>query len=158
MPIRRATYTIGVLEKRAGVPVAPVPDDLAVDGVDELLKAFVAYAFSQWPEDFTAALRNSPGRTFLIQAEATPDSGQATGNPATSWRVTTAPARLTVEGGPGQEPADAAAPDVTISGSPATILRWAWNRETPGEPSPVRIEGNAEALAEFRQCVVEATQ
>jgi uncharacterized protein (TIGR03083 family) len=139
-------------ELGTGAPIAPVPADLAVDGVDELLKVFVAYAFSRWPEDFTEALQNSPGHTFLIQTEPTP------GTPTVSWRVTTAPDRLTVEGGPGEKILTAPAPDVTISGGPADILRWSWNRETPGETSPVRIEGNAEALAEFRQCVVEATQ
>jgi hypothetical protein len=70
----------------------------------------------------------------------------------------TGPDLLTVEGSPGEKLADAATPDVTISGAPTDILRWAWNRETPGEPSPVRIEGNAGALAEFRACVVAATQ
>jgi uncharacterized protein (TIGR03083 family) len=139
-------------ELGAGAPIAPVPADLAVDGVDELLKVFVAYAFSQWPEDFTEALQNSPGHTFLIQTEATPDT------PSVSWRVTTAPDRLTVEGGPGEKTLTVPTLDVTISGTPAAILRWAWNRETPGEASPVRIEGNTEALTEFRQCVVEATQ
>jgi hypothetical protein len=72
--------------------------------------------------------------------------------------VRTAPEYLTVEGGPGESVAGSAVPDVTVSGTPVDILRWAWNRETPGEASPVRIEGNAEALSELRQCVVEATQ
>ena len=49
-------------------------------------------------------------------------------------------------------------PDVTVSGTPTDVLRWAWNRETPGEPSRVTIEGDADALAEFRHCVVIATQ
>jgi uncharacterized protein (TIGR03083 family) len=139
-------------ELGAGAPVAPVPDDLAVDGVDELLKVFVAYAFSKWPEDFTEALKGSPGRTFLIQTDATQDA------PSVSWVVRTAPYSLTVEGGTDEKHPDAVAPDVTISGTPTDILRWAWNRETPGEASPVRISGDAEALAELRQCVVEATQ
>jgi uncharacterized protein (TIGR03083 family) len=139
-------------ELGAGASIAPVPDDLAVDGIDELLKVFVAYAFSKWPEDFTEALKNSPGRAFLIRTET------AAGPPSASWLVKTAPDHLAVEGGPGGELAGSAAPDVTVSGTPADILRWAWNRETPGEASPVRIEGKAEALAEFRQCVVEATQ
>ena len=70
----------------------------------------------------------------------------------------TAPGQLTVEGGPGEKIGDAATPDVTVSGTPTDVLRWAWNRETPGEPSRVRIDGNADALAEFRACVVAATQ
>jgi uncharacterized protein (TIGR03083 family) len=139
-------------ELGAGASIAPVPDDLAVDGVDELLKVFVAYAFSEWPEDFTEALKGSPGHAFLIRTDATADC------PSVSWLVMTGPDQLTIEGGPGEKLADAATPDVTIGGAPTDILRWAWNRETPGEPSPVRIEGDARALAEFRACVVAATQ
>jgi len=139
-------------ELGAGAAIAPVPDDLAIDGVDELLKVFVAYSFTGWPEDFGEALKDSPGRAYLIRADATADSASV------SWLVKTGTDHLTVEGGPGEKIADTAAPDVTISGAPADILRWAWNRETPGEPSPVRIEGNAGGLAEFRACVVAATQ
>ena len=125
---------------------------LAVDGVDELLKVFVAYAFSKWPEDFTEALKSSPGHVFLIRTDATTDS------PSVSWLVRTGPDHLTVAGGPAEKADDTVTPDVTISGTPTAVLRWAWNREAPGEASPVRIEGNAGALTEFRQCVVEATQ
>lgn len=145
--IHRIDAELGV-----GAMVAPVPDDLAVDGVDELLKVFVAYAFSQWPEEFTEALKDSPGHTFLIQTDSDQDT------PGASWVVKTAPDRLTVDGGPGEILSGSAQPDVTISGAPADILRWAWNRETPGAASPVRIEGNADALSELRQCVVVATQ
>jgi uncharacterized protein (TIGR03083 family) len=139
-------------ELGAGASIAPVPDDLAVDGIDELLKVFVAYAFGKWPEDFTEALKNSPGHAFLIRTDP------AAGALGVSWLVRTAPEYLTVEGGPGESAAGSAVPDATVSGTPADILRWAWNRETPGETSPVRIEGKAAALTEFRQCVVEATQ
>ena len=48
--------------------------------------------------------------------------------------------------------------DVTVSGTPAALLRWAWNRESADEASGVTIEGGSEALAEFRRCVVIATQ
>jgi uncharacterized protein (TIGR03083 family) len=139
-------------ELGAGAAVAAVPDDLAVDGVDELLKVFVVYAFSKWPEDFTEALKNSPGRTFRIQTDATADRSSV------SWLVRTAPDHLTVQGGPGEKVDNRVTPDVTVSGTPTDILRWGWNRETPGAPMPTRIEGNAAAVAEFRQCVVEATQ
>ena len=143
-------------ELAAGVPVAPVPDDLAIDGIDELLRVFVAYAFSRWPEDFTEALKNSPGRTFLIRTDATADS------PSVSWLVQTAPDNLVVKGGPDEKPDETATPDVTISGSPPEVLRWVWNREAPGklpdDAASVGIDGNVEALTEFRQCVVEGTQ
>lgn len=141
-------------ELGAGATIAPVPDDLAADGVDELLKVFVAYSFSKWPEDFTEALRDSPGHAFLIRAEA----ATATESPSESWLVETGPDHLVVEGGPGSRVVDSRTPDVTVSGPPTDMLRWAWNRETPGEASPVRVEGNADALTELCRCVVEATQ
>jgi uncharacterized protein (TIGR03083 family) len=141
-------------ELGAGATIAPVPDDLAADGVDELLKVFVAYSFSKWPEDFSEALQDSPGHAFLIRAEAAATAE----SPSGSWLVKTGPDHLVVEGGQGSSVVDSRAPDVTVSGTPADVLRWAWNRETPGAASLVRVEGNTEALTELRRCVVEATQ
>lgn len=132
--------------------VTPVADDLAIDGIDELLKVFVSYSVSNWARYFTEALADSPGHSFLITADAT------TASPSVSWLVTMAPGRFSVEGGPGERISGTVTPDVTVSGAPAAVLRWAWNRETPGEPSLVTIGGDAGALAEFQRCVVIATQ
>jgi hypothetical protein len=139
-------------ELGAGAVVSPVPDDLALDGIDELLKVFVAYSVTEWGDYFTAALADSPGRTYQVQTTATADV------PAVAWRIKTSPGHFAVEGGPGEMLADEAATDVIISGIPADVLRWAWNRETPGEPSRVAVEGSPVALAELRRCVVMATQ
>jgi uncharacterized protein (TIGR03083 family) len=139
-------------ELGAGAPVTPVPADLAIDGVDELLKVFVAYAVLVWPADFTVALGNSPGRTDKIQTDATVDA------PGSAWQVKTSPGRFTVQGGPSQTITDITAPDLTVDGAPTDVLRWAWNRETPGAVSPLRIGGDVAGLMEFRACVVEATQ
>lgn len=144
--IHRIDAELGV-----GVPVSPVPDDLAVDGIDELLKVFVAYSVSKWTDYFTEALKDVPARTYLIKADATAQS------PGVSWLVSTSPGQFDVTGGPGEQ-LDEATPDVTVSGTPTDILRWAWNRETPGEPSRVITSDHAAALAEFRRCVVIATQ
>ena len=139
-------------ELGAGAAIAPVPDDLAADGVDELLKVFVGYSVEAVGDYFAEALANSPGRVYQIETTAT------AGTPSVGWIVRTSPGHFTVEGGPGEKPADDPAPDVTIAGSPTDMLRWAWNRETPGEPSRVTVEGSEEALAEFGRCVVIATQ
>ena len=133
-------------ELGAGTPVDLIPQDLALDGIDELFNVFVAYGFSQWPEEFTEALQNSPGRTYVINAAET------------SWTITTSPTELTVTGGPGTAFTIPGTPDAIVSGSSPTILRWAWNRETPGTPTPLTIKGTPEALTELRQCVVAATQ
>src|SRR5262249_57802409 len=56
-------------ELGTGQPVAPVPTDLAVDGIDELLKVFVAYSVAEWAGYFTEILAGSPGRTFAVRAD-----------------------------------------------------------------------------------------
>jgi uncharacterized protein (TIGR03083 family) len=117
-------------ELGAGASIAPVSDDLAVDGIDELLKVFVAYAFGKWPEDFTEALKNSPGHTFLIRTETVP------GTPGVSWLVKTAPDYLTVEGGPGEGLAGAAAPDVTVSGTRPIPSAGPGTAKPPGRRAP----------------------
>jgi uncharacterized protein (TIGR03083 family) len=128
-------------ELGTGQPVAPVPADLAVDGIDELLKVFVAYSVAGWAGDFTDILANSPGRTYTVRTDGA------------AWRARSGPGLFTVADGPGSD-----APNVTVSGAPTAVLRWLWNREGPGEPSGVTVEGPTEAVAELRRCIVTATQ
>lgn len=139
-------------ELAAGAAIAPVPVDLAVDGIDELLKVFVGYAVDAWGDYFTEALADSPGRAYKIETTATAD------RPSVTWLVRTSPGRFAVDGGPAGRPAEDSAADVTVSGTPTDVLRWSWNRETPGEPSRVTVDGSEEALAEFGRCVAIATQ
>jgi uncharacterized protein (TIGR03083 family) len=133
-------------ELGAGAPVAPIPDDLAIDGVDELLKTFIAFAVREWPEDFAAFLPDTGGYSYAIATDGA------------LWRVRTSPNAFDVTSGPGLTGADDGPADVTISGTPAALLRWAWNRETPGAASEVIVAGSGAALAEWHQIVVEATQ
>lgn len=128
-------------ELAAGQSVEPVPDDLAVDGVDELFKVFVAYSVREWGEEFTDTLASSPGRTFAVRTEGA------------AWRLRTAPGVFTVEDGDDGSPAD-----VTLEGPPEALLRRLWNREGGGTASRVTVTGAPEALAELRGCVVTATQ
>jgi uncharacterized protein (TIGR03083 family) len=121
-------------------PIAPVPEDLAVDGIDELLKVFVAYGVTEWGSYFTDILDGSPGRTYAVRTDGA------------AWRVRTGPGLFAVEDG------DDDAADVIVSGSPTAVLRWAWNREGADEPSAVTVEGTPAALDELRRCVVTATQ
>jgi uncharacterized protein (TIGR03083 family) len=128
-------------ELGTGQPVTPVPADLAVDGIDELLKVFLAYSIGAWGDYFTDALAGSPGRTYTVR------TGGAT------WRVRTGPGLVAVEDGAGDNTAD-----VTVSGPPTAMLRWVWNREGAGEPGGVTVEGAPEAVEELRRCIVIATQ
>ncbi|GIF72366.1 maleylpyruvate isomerase family mycothiol-dependent enzyme [Asanoa siamensis] len=124
-------------ELGAGQPVAPIPADLAVDGVDELLKVFVAYCVGEWTSSFKEVLDGSPGRTFALRTDGA------------AWTVRTAPGTFTVDDG------DARAVDVTISGPPAALLRWVWHRQPGAE---VTVTGAAEALDELHGCITIATQ
>lgn len=128
-------------ELATGQPVAPVPADLAVDGIDELLKVFVAYSVDEWSDYFTDILAGSPGRTYAVRTDGA------------AWRVRTGPGLFEVEDGAGDD-----APDVTVSGPPTAVLRWVWNREGAGGPGGVTVEGAPEAVEELRRCIVVATQ
>ena len=125
-------------ELGAGQQVAPIPDDLAVDGIDELLNVFVAYGVAEWADYFADILAGSPGRRYSIRADGA------------AWRVRTGPGLFEVEDG------SAGPADVTVSGSPAAVLRWVWNRETG--PSGVTVEGAPEAVDELKRCIRTATQ
>ncbi len=125
-------------ELGAGAPVAPVPDDLAVDGSTSSSRSSSPTPSASGPSTSPRPCRTLPGVRFLIQADATADS------PSVSWLVRTAPGPLHGRrAAPREKLADAAEPDVTISGAPTDVLRWAWNRETPGEPSPVTDRGRS---------------
>src|SRR5262249_40212627 len=111
-------------ELGTGQPVAPVPADLAVDGIDELLKVFVAYSVAEWAGYFTEILAGSPGRTFAVRADGA------------AWRVETGPGLFAVAAGAGDE-----APPRTPSGPPAAVLRWA--RDPGGARGPRRANAQA---------------
>src|ERR1700761_5538801 len=65
-------------ELACGMLVSPVPEDLSIDGIDELLTIFLGWSFTQWPEEFTAALKDSPGHRFLVRADGTSESATVT--------------------------------------------------------------------------------
>ena len=132
-------------ELGADAPIAPIPDDLAIDGIDELLKAFVAYDAKKYPDDYTEALANKPARSYNITTDGV------------EWLVGTSPGTFSVGGGPGMTVAAVTNTDATITGTPTALLRWAWNRATPGEPPAVTIKGNPD-LTELRHCITTATQ
>ncbi|MEU6848073.1 maleylpyruvate isomerase family mycothiol-dependent enzyme [Streptomyces sp. NPDC046716] len=131
-------------ELAAGQQIAPVPEDLAVDGIDELLKVFTQFAVSEYGNYFTDVLAGSPGHSIDIHA---------LGTKAAAWRITTGPARFTVTDGTDDTP-----PDLTLSAPPAALLRDLWNRQSPDAPSPVTTTGPQEPLQELRSCLTIATQ
>lgn len=129
-------------ELAAGLPVAPVPDDLALDGVDELLRVFLAFGVAEWGSYFTDILAGSPGRTFELR------SGDR------AWLVTTGPGKAEVQ----DCTSGTADADVTVTGPPAALLRWVWGREAATDADVVTVDGPSEAVEELRRCITVATQ
>jgi uncharacterized protein (TIGR03083 family) len=125
------------------VPIAKVPDDLATDGIDEVLKLFVGYGSRAWTEHFEPVLAGAKGRTVSVRL----DNGPA-------WLLRTDPTGVDVTD-------STASADVTISGTPVAVLRWLWARDstpTADAPSPVRVDGDEDAVKELRQLLAASTQ
>lgn len=125
-------------ELAAGQPIAPVPDDLARDGIDEVLRVFLAYSVEEWGDYFREILDASPGWAVAVQADGR------------SWLVRGGATGVTVDEG------EADAPDATVSGRPEAVLRWLWNRDA-GQDEVV-VDGSSDALGVLRRCLVVATQ
>jgi len=129
-------------EQAAGLPVTAVPDDLAVDGVDEVLKRFLAYESVGWPDEFAQLkgghLASEDGRDTI-----TVTAGQA------AWTLRPSPRGVAVEDGAGDHPR------VAIEAAPDPMLRWSWGRT--GDDA-VRVTGDREWADYLRRMLAEVTQ
>lgn len=132
-------------ELALGVPVAPIPDDLAIDGIDEVLKLFVGYGSHAWLEDFKPVLAGAESRTVIIGVDGGP-----------GWLVRTEVTGVDVSDA---DPAAAASTPVgaTVSGGSVGVLRWVWARESPGV-SEAQVEGDEATLTELRDVLAASTQ
>ncbi|HEY0699289.1 MAG TPA: maleylpyruvate isomerase family mycothiol-dependent enzyme [Micromonospora sp.] len=124
-------------ELAAGAPIADIPDDLAVDGIDEVLVCFLAYASRQWPQAFESVLPAADLRVRIGVAGRT-------------WLVLMSPSGVEVQPEPG-----ALAADATVTGTPADVLRWLWRR---ADDSAVRVEGDPGAARLLHTAMSPATQ
>jgi uncharacterized protein (TIGR03083 family) len=124
----------------AGEPLTPAPDDLAIDGVDEVLVRFLAYGAAQWPAEY-AAVEN-----HLAGAEGT-DSVVVSAGPA-AWTVRPVPASVGVTDG-GDEAARA-----VVSAAPDAMLRWLWGRA--GDDA-VTVSGDPAWAAYLRRLLAALT-
>jgi uncharacterized protein (TIGR03083 family) len=150
-------------ELAAGAAITPVPDDLGTDGVDEVLKVFLAPEAAGWPDEFAALpgghLAGDDGKDAIV-VTACPGSGNpvsgnpVSGNPASgnpvSWTLRPAPRSVTVTDG-----ADQDGVRVTLSGPPGTVLRWMWGR---ADDDAVTIAGDRAWAGYLRRMLVPATQ
>jgi uncharacterized protein (TIGR03083 family) len=98
-------------ELAAGLPVTPVPDDLALDGVDEVLKRFLAYD-AEALDDLEGGHLAGDGSQDAITVLA----GQ------TAWAVRPSPREVVVDDGAADNPR------VVVRAAPDPMLRWLWGR------------------------------
>jgi uncharacterized protein (TIGR03083 family) len=128
-------------ELAAGVALADIPDDLAVDGADEVLVRFLSYGSFEYPEYFDRLVRAAgpdgrDGRAVRV------DAGDY------SWSVRLATTGIAVS----TQPDDTAA---RVSGAPVDILLWLWRRV---DDTAVKIDGDADLVATLRRLLGVATQ
>lgn len=126
-------------ELAAGLPVTPVPDDLAADGVDEVLKRMLAYGSVTWPEDFAEI----EGGHLAGPGEITVAAGQA------AWTVRPSPHAVEVEDGASDDPR------VVVDGPAGNVLRWLWGRAAD---DAIRIAGDAAWADYLRRLLAVVTQ
>jgi uncharacterized protein (TIGR03083 family) len=124
-------------ELTAEAPVSPIPADLALDGIDEFLKIFMAYGSALRRDRLGDLLESPDQRMLLVSTEATAHE------PARAWTVAAHPDGISTADARPDEP-DAA---LTIFGRPAAVLRWLWNRP---EADAVHIAGDPLLLAQFQ--------
>ena len=123
-------------ELAASVEHAPIPADLADDGIDELLTCFLSYATTEYPEELAGDLAECDGRTVQIATE--------TGG----WQVQLGPEEITVEHGHSDAEAG-------VSGEAGAVLRWVWRRAAD---DVVQLDGNRWVLGKLRAILGDTTQ
>ncbi|GAA5197853.1 maleylpyruvate isomerase family mycothiol-dependent enzyme [Rugosimonospora acidiphila] len=117
--------------------VSEIPEELAVDGIDEVLERFLVYGSHRWTEDFAPVLPERDQPPVLV---ATDGYG---------WLVRATPDGATI---------DIATPRTTapasVCGDPVPLLLWLWRRADDG----VEVEGDQGIIDELRALLCAATQ
>ena len=132
-------------ELAAGLPISPIPADLALDGIDEILKLFIAYGSMTWREQLGELLDDPDRHRVLITTEPTDREL------ARAWTVAAHPDSVSAVDASPNEPDTA----LTVFGRPAAVLRWLWNRP---EPDAVHIAGDPLLLVQFQALKHALTQ
>ena len=113
-----------------------IDPDLAVDGVDEVLRVMLG---GPWWADYDtehpvdATVRIEAGRRYWLAAVG-PDSVTVTDDSV--------------------DPSELTEPAAGISGDPESVLLWLWGRRADGA---VTLDGDAEVIREFRARLAECT-
>jgi uncharacterized protein (TIGR03083 family) len=155
-------------ELAVGASSRPVPDDLAFDGIEEILVIFLRWACEQWPEDFADTLSQGDGSVlvsagtadWLVRWDATRVTLGPTapaGGDLVSEAVAASGGLAPVEPNyaAGSQPEPLSAPLATVSGSPEAVLRWLWRR---AGDEVVAISGDVGKVAQMRTLLEAGTQ
>jgi uncharacterized protein (TIGR03083 family) len=121
----------------AGEALAAIPDDLAYDGIDEVLVVFLSYASRKWHDEF-AGLLPSTGETVLVTA-----GGRG-------WLV-----RIEADGISVETASPATDAQAAVSGTPQQVLLWLWRRTAEYS---ARRSGDETVLGRLWQLLRIATQ
>jgi uncharacterized protein (TIGR03083 family) len=124
-------------ELAAGQPVAAIPDDLALDGIDEVLVVFLSYQSRRW-HDYFAERLPAAAETVLVRA------GDRV------WLVRSDGEGVSVE--PASPTTDTQA---IVSGTPQQVLLWLWRRTADDS---VQRSGDETVVGRLRQLLETATQ
>jgi uncharacterized protein (TIGR03083 family) len=119
--------------------VTPVDQQLAVDGVDEVLQLMIE---GDWSED------TSPEEWGHVSPDAGAGKSIVVRTGPAAWTVGLAADRIDVTVGAGRS-------DAVLTGEPSELLLWLWGRR--GD-SAVRVTGDEAAVAALRDRLKIATQ
>ena len=125
-------------QQAAGLPVTVVPDDLAVDGVDEVLNRFLGYDVEALDQ-----VKGGHLATDGSQDTITVLAGQA------AWTVRPSPSKVVIEDGASNDPR------VVIAAPPDPMLRWLWGR---ADDNAVRVSGDLAWADYLRRMLTAVTQ
>jgi uncharacterized protein (TIGR03083 family) len=115
-------------ELAAGRAPEPIPDELAVPGIEEVLVCFLAYGTATYPEYVADRMAGCDGDTVRIDV------------PEASWLVQLGPDVVTVTRGEADT-------DAVVRGEADAVLRWLWRRVGN---SAVELDGNRGAVGKLQ--------
>jgi hypothetical protein len=121
--------------------IAPMPPDLAIDGVDEMLTGFLGEVTRLFPEEFAADLSDWANRWVLVSAGDT------------AWRITVRPDGADVTRVDARREIDDGAA-ARIHGEPAAVMCWLYNR---GGTAQVATDGDGELIMQLKRLLTAVT-
>jgi hypothetical protein len=129
-------------EQVAGIELAPIPQEVALDGIDEFLTLFVAHFSRIRPEQFAEVLEGADPRPVTVAA------GKR------AWTVTVGPEGVQVADHGAEESALAANEAALIEGDSDDVLLWLWGR---ADDRALRRSGDEALITQFRALRAAAT-